>query len=60
VIEARVLDALPIAGRGTLDTVEAALAAGLEPRTVHAALVRLSSAGWVDRDERGWCARLLP
>ena len=59
-IAARVLDALPIAGRGTLDTVEAALAAGLEPRAVHAALGRLATAGWVDRDERGWCARLLP
>ena len=59
-IAARVLDALPIAGRGTLDTVEAALAAGLEPRVVHAALGRLTAAGWVDREERGWCARLLP
>ncbi|MEY9862316.1 DNA protecting protein DprA [Catenulispora sp. GAS73] len=59
-IAARVLDALPVAGRGTLDTVEAALAAGLEPRTVHQALNRLTAAGWVDRDERGWCARLLP
>ena len=59
-IAARVLDALPIAGRGTLDTVEAALAAGLEPRAVHAALGRLAAAGWVDRDEKGWCARLIP
>ncbi|MEY9932289.1 DNA processing protein [Catenulispora sp. GP43] len=59
-IAARALDALPIAGRGTLDTVEVALAAGLEPRAVHAALGRLAAAGWVDRDERGWCARLLP
>jgi DNA processing protein len=58
-IAARVLDALPVAGRGTLDTVEAALAAGLEPRAVHAALGRLTAAGWVDRDERGWCARLI-
>lgn len=58
-IAARVLDALPVAGRGTLDTVEAALAAGLEPRAVHAALGRLTAAGWVDRDERGWWARLI-
>jgi DNA processing protein len=59
-IAARVLDALPVAGRGALDTVEAALAAGLEPRAVHAALGRLTAAGWVEREERGWCARLLP
>ena len=58
-IAARALDALPIAGRGTLDTVEVALAAGLEPRAVHAALGRLAAAGWVDRDEKGWCARPL-
>ena len=58
-VAARVLDALPVAGRGTLDTVEAALAAGLEPRAVRAALGRLTAAGWVDRDERGWCARLI-
>ena len=59
-IAARVLDALPVAGRGTLDTVEAALAAGFEPRAVHAALGRLDAAGWVERAEKGWCARLLP
>ncbi|MBS2554657.1 DNA-processing protein DprA [Catenulispora sp. NL8] len=58
-IAARVLDALPVAGRGLLDTVEAALAAGLDPHAVRAALGRLSAAGWVDREERGWCARLI-
>ncbi|MBW8806566.1 MAG: DNA-protecting protein DprA [Catenulisporales bacterium] len=59
-VAARVLDALPPEGRDALDTVEAALAAGLEPRAVHAALGRLAASGWVDRDERGWFARRRP
>jgi len=59
-VAARVLDALPREGRGALDTVEAALAAGLEPRAVHAALGRLSVSGWVQRDERGWFANRRP
>ncbi|NUP53682.1 MAG: DNA-protecting protein DprA [Catenulispora sp.] len=59
-VAARVLDALPPEGRDALDTVEAALAAGLEPRVVHAALGRLSASGWVTRDERGWSALRRP
>ncbi|NUR61832.1 MAG: DNA-protecting protein DprA [Catenulispora sp.] len=59
-IAARVLDALPPEGRAALDTVEAALAAGLEPRVVHSALGRLSVSGWVVRDERGWSACRRP
>jgi DNA processing protein len=57
---ARVLDALPRAGRGELDTVEAALSAGLDPRTAHAALGRLAASGWADRNERGWFATRQP
>jgi DNA processing protein len=59
-VAARVLDALPAEGRDALDTVEAALAAGLEPRVVHAALGRLAASGWVIRDEGGWSARRRP
>ncbi|GAA2041976.1 DNA-processing protein DprA [Catenulispora yoronensis] len=59
-VDARVLDALPPEGRDALDTVEAALAAGLEPRVVHAALGRLSASGWALRDEKGWSARRRP
>ena len=59
-LAARLLDVLPLDGKGALDTPEAALAAGLDPRTALAALGRLSIRGLVDRAEHGWFARRMP
>jgi DNA processing protein len=58
-VAARVLDVLPPAGKGALETVEAALAVGIEPRAAHAALGRLAAAGWIDRNSAGWFAKRL-
>jgi DNA processing protein len=56
-LAARLLDALPLAGKGALETTEAALAAGVDPRAALAALGRLAVRGWADRGEHGWYAR---
>ena len=59
-VAARLLDVLPLAGKGALDASEAALAAGIDSRTALAALGRLSIRGLVDRGEHGWFAQRMP
>ena len=58
-VAARVLEVLPVQGRGTSETLDVAVEAGVEPREAHAALGRLAAGGWVDRSGGGWFARVV-